>query len=255
VAWRAVVTFDVPAVAIVGHGHLTGLAIGPSVAEALPWAIASDPVSAAGGAVAINRMCDQAFSRALGDLFVQSIAAPDFAPTAREDLTIRRRRCHLLRLDPEGSQTLREMRSVRGGVLMQTPDPGDPPDAEWTQVTQRKPTRQEDEAMRFAWKVVRHVRSNAIVLATHNATVGIGSAPNRLDAIRLALYRAGDHAQGTVMAADDFFDFPDGIEMVAEAGVTAVAQPGGALRDAAVIEAADRRNMAMIFSKTRHIRH
>ncbi|GAB4443102.1 MAG: bifunctional phosphoribosylaminoimidazolecarboxamide formyltransferase/IMP cyclohydrolase [Anaerolineae bacterium] len=255
VALRAIAQFEEPAVAIARHGQLTGLAIGSQAAEALPRAIASDPVSAAGGAIAINRLCDQPFVWALGDLFIRAIAAPDFDPVARESLTIRRRNCHLLRVEPEAAPPLREMRSLRGGVLMQTPDQGDAATTHWEQVSKRKPSRQEEAALRFAWKVVHHVRTNAIVLATPNGTVGIGSAPNRLDAIRLALYRAGDHAQGTVMAGDDFFDFPDGVEMAAEAGVTAVVQPGGALRDAVVIEAADRRGMAMIFTKTSHVRH
>ncbi len=255
VGLRAIAQFEEPAVAIARHGQLTGLAIDDRVADALPRAIASDPISAAGSAVVINRLCDQPFVWALADLFVQAIAAPDFDPVARESLVIRRRHCHLLRVDPVANPPLREMRSVRSGVLMQTPDPGEAPAADWQQVSKRKPTRQEEEAMRFAWKVVQHVRTSAIVLATPKSTVGIGSAPNRLDAIRLALYRAGDHAQGAVMAGDDFFDFPDGVEIAAEAGVTAVVQPGGALRDAAVIEAADRRNMAMIFTKTSHVRH
>lgn len=255
VAWTAVSGFDAPAVAIVRHGYLTGLGIDETVSRALPRAVASDPASAGGATIAINRTCDQAFVWALGDLFIQAIAAPEFAPIAREDLIIRRRRCHLLRMEAVPDQaTLRQMHSVRGGVLMQTSDLADPPQAEWRQVSQRRPTRPEEEALRFAWKVARFVRSNAIVLATPGATVGLGSAPNHLDAIRLALYRAGDRAQGAVMAADNFFEFADGVEMAAEAGVTAVVQPGGALRDAAVIEAANRRRIAMIMTKTRHIR-
>ena len=254
-ALRAIAHCYEPAVAIAHYGQLTGMATGEKASEALQRAISSDPVSAAGGAVAVNRLCDQSFVWALGDLFVQAIAAPDFDAVARESLIVRRKLCQLLRVNPETSPPLREMRSLRGGVLMQTPDPGDLPGAEWMVVTKRKPTRPEETALRFAWRVVQHVRSRAIVLAAPNGTVGIGSAPNRLDAIRLALYRAGDRAQGAVMAADDFFDFPDGVEMAAQAGVTAVVQPGGALRDAAVIEAADRRGMAMIFTKTSHIRY
>lgn len=254
-AWSAVSTFEEPAVAIVRYGYLTGVAVGETVADALPHAVASDPASASGGAIAINRTCTQAFVWSLGDLFVQAIAAPEFAPIAREDLIIRRRRCHLLRIGQGPDSALRQMYSVRNGVLMQTPDIGDPPQAEWRPVTQRKPTRQEETALRFAWQVVRHVRSNAIVLATTNGTVGIGSAPNRLDALRLALYRAGDRAKGAVLATDNFFEFPDGLEMAAEAGVTAVVQPGGALRDTAVIEAADRRKIAMIMTKVRHLRN
>ncbi len=254
-AWSAVCSFEKPAVVIVKHGYLTGLATGTSVSEALPRALASDPTSATSAAIAINRPCDQAFVWALGDLFVQAIAAPEFAPIAREDLIIRRRRCHLLRLDVEAEVNPRQMHSVRGGVLVQTPDIGNPPQFEWRTASRRKPNRQEEATMRFAWQVVRYVRSNAIVLATSNATVGMGSAPNRLDALRLALYRAGSRAKGAVMAADNFFEFPDGIEMAAEAGITAVVQPGGALRDAAIIEAADRRKMVMIMTKARHVRN
>ncbi|MBN1285886.1 MAG: bifunctional phosphoribosylaminoimidazolecarboxamide formyltransferase/IMP cyclohydrolase [Anaerolineae bacterium] len=254
IGWSAVRNFEEPTVAIVRHGYLTGMATGETVSEALPRAVASDPTSATGGVIAINRTCDQAFVWSMGDLFIQAIAAPEFAPIAREDLIIRRRRCHLLRIESGPDAALRQMYSVRSGVLMQTPDVGDPPQAEWRPATQRKPTRPEEAALRFAWQVVRHVRSNAIVLATANATVGIGSAPNRLDALRLALYRAGDRARGAVLATDNFFEFPDGVEMAGEAGVTAVVQPGGALRDAAIIEAADRRKMAMIMTRARHIR-
>ena len=255
IALRAVAQFDEPAVAIARHGQLTGLAIGQRLADALPRAVSSDPVSAAGAVIAVNRHCDQALVAALGDLFIQAIAAPDFDPAAREELTLHRQNCDLLRVEPPSSRPLREIRSLRHGVLMQTPDPGDPPDVAWVQVSKRKPTRQEETAMRFAWKVIHHVRTSAIVIATPSSTVGIGSASNRLDAIRLALYRAGDRAQGAVMAGDNFFDFPDGVEMAAEAGVTAVIQPGGALRDPAVIAAADGRDMAMVFTRVSHVLH
>ncbi len=254
VAWSAVSTFDRPAVAVAQNGQITGLAVDETASDALPRAVASDPASAVGASVALNQVCDQAFVWALGDLFVQAIAAPEFVPIAREDLIIRRRRCNLLRIEPL-EERARHFHSVRGGVLMQTSDVGDPPYAEWRLVSQRKPTRHEDAALRFAWKVVRYVRSNAIVLAIEDATVGLGSAPNRMDAIRLALYRAGERARGAVLATDSFFEFPDGVEMAAEAGVTAVVQPGGALRDSAVIEAADRHKMAMILTKTRHVRN
>jgi phosphoribosylaminoimidazolecarboxamide formyltransferase/IMP cyclohydrolase len=137
IAWNAVSAFEAPAVALVRQGYLTGIGTGETIADALPRAVTSDPASAAGAVIAINRMCDQAFVWSLGDLFIQAIAAPDFAPIAREDLIIRRRRCHLLRVDDAPDADRHSMHSVRGGVLMQTPDEKDPPKAEWRVVTKR----------------------------------------------------------------------------------------------------------------------
>jgi phosphoribosylaminoimidazolecarboxamide formyltransferase/IMP cyclohydrolase len=151
-------------------------------------------------------------------------------------------------------ETRLEIRSVRGGFLAQTPDPGD--DAEWRVVTQRQPIEEELRALRFAWRSVAHVKSNAIVFGQGSATVGIGGGlPSRVDAVRLAAAKAGERAQGAVMASDAFFPFPDGVEVAAAAGVMAVVEPGGSLRDEQVVQTADRLGLAMCFTGMRHFRH
>jgi phosphoribosylaminoimidazolecarboxamide formyltransferase/IMP cyclohydrolase len=148
------------------------------------------------------------------------------------------------------------LRSITGGVLVQSIDQGDPHGAQWHVVSQRQPTPVEMAALRFAWIACQHVKSNAIVLARDYATVGIGGGlPSRVDAVKLAVAKAGERARGAVMASDAFFPFPDGIEAAAEAGVMAVIQPGGSVRDEAAIAAADRLGLAMVFSGVRHFRH
>ncbi len=256
IAWRTVSSFSEPAAVIVKHQTPVGVATGSNLADAFRLALASDPESAPGGVVAVNRLVDDALVAAIGDLFLECIAAPDYGPLARETLVTQRPRCRLLRIPDVGSPPERVIHSVRGGFLVQTPDLGDPPSAGWNVVTMRRPRLDEDSALRFAWKVAHHVRSNGVVLAVRNATVGIsGGLTERMEAIRLALRRAGGRANGAVMAADGFLQGPEEVEPLAEAGVTAIVQPGGALRDAAVIEAADRAGMAMIFTGVRHFRH
>ena len=148
------------------------------------------------------------------------------------------------------------LRSVAGGLLVQSIDRGDPPEVEWRVVTQRQPADDELATLRFAWQACRHIKSNAIVLARNAATVGIGGGlPSRLDAVKLAVTKAGERTRGAVMASDAFFPFPDAVEVAAEAGVTAVIQPGGSVRDEAVIAAAERLGLAMVFTGARHFRH
>jgi phosphoribosylaminoimidazolecarboxamide formyltransferase/IMP cyclohydrolase len=149
-----------------------------------------------------------------------------------------------------------EMRGVRGGLLVQEEDTVVEDEADWKVVTERSPTTEELEALRFAWKVVKHVKSNAIVLGRGTATVGVGAGQmSRVDAVRLAIAKAGQRTQGAALASDAFFPFPDGVEEAARAGVTAVVQPGGSRGDAAVIEAADAHGLAMLFTGVRHFRH
>jgi phosphoribosylaminoimidazolecarboxamide formyltransferase/IMP cyclohydrolase len=254
-AWRAVSLFEQPAVAVIKHLNPTGIAIGPTAADALPLAVASDPVSAFGGVIAVNRTVDEALVRALGSLFVEAIIAPDFAPTAQQLLGEQRRNCRLVR-GPEPGLPRFELRSVVGGYLLQRPDLDDSNGTLWHVVTKRRPTSDELQALRFAWRAVQPVKSNAIVLATANATVGIGGGlPSRVDAVRLAVEKAGERAHGAALASDAFFPFADGIEVAAAAGVTCVIQPGGSIRDQEVIAAADDANIAMIFTGTRHFRH
>ncbi|MGF1506053.1 MAG: bifunctional phosphoribosylaminoimidazolecarboxamide formyltransferase/IMP cyclohydrolase [Anaerolineae bacterium] len=251
-AWAAAEDFREPAVVIVKHLSPTGIAVGDDLPQVFQAALASDPVSAFGGVIACNRAVEAAMVEAFGDLFIEGVAAPDFSEEALA-LLAKRKNCRVLRMAdlPAAGYGLR---SVRGGVLAQSPD-SDPP-ADWQVVTKREPTGEEMRAMRFAWQAVKHVKSNAIVFAKGEATVGIGGGlPSRVDAVRLAAAKAGENATGASMASDAFFPFPDGLEVAAEAGVTAVVQPGGSIRDEQVITAADRLGVAMCFTGVRHFRH
>jgi len=225
------------------------------LAQAFPAALASDPVSAYGGVIAVNRPIDEAFVIALGDLFVEAIAAPEFSPAAQDRLTTKRKNCRLVQIT-DAPKTGLEFRSIRNGLLAQTTDAGDPPENAWRIVSQRKPTPDELDALRFAWRVVQHVKSNAIVVATRAATVGIGGGlPSRVDAARIAIDKAGERAHGAAMASDAFFPFADGLEVGLHAGISAAIEPGGSIRDNEVIAAADAANVALIFTGTRHFRH
>jgi phosphoribosylaminoimidazolecarboxamide formyltransferase/IMP cyclohydrolase len=255
-AWRTVSAFADPTVVIVKHLTPTGIATADSLAAAYQYALKSDPISAFGGIIAVNRVVDDVFVEALGTLFIEVIAAPGFTPTAAAALGESRKNCRLLQIPQPYDTNMLDIRTVHRGYLVQRMDAGDPEGTVWRTVTKRRPTPEELAAMQYAWKAVQHVKSNAIVLAQAGYTVGVGGGlPNRLDAVRIAVERAGERARGSAMASDAFFPFPDGVELAARAGVTAVVQPGGAIRDAQVIEAADQANMAMIFTGTRHFRH
>jgi phosphoribosylaminoimidazolecarboxamide formyltransferase/IMP cyclohydrolase len=256
-AWRAVSSFADPSVVIVKHLNPTGIASAETLAEAYPQALASDPVSAFGGVIAVNRMVDDDFVEALGSLFVEAVAAPSFSPTAQAQLVEKRKNCRLLQIPQRTRNGYEyEIRSVHMGLLVQSQDTGDPDDTARMTVTQRAPTQAEMEALEFAWKAVQHVKSNAIVLALPGATIGIGGGlPSRVDAVDLAVCKAGGRAKGAVMASDAFFPFADGVDAAAEAGVSAIIQPGGSIRDSEVIEAANRANIAMVFTNIRHFRH
>lgn len=254
-AWRAVVSFEQPSVCIVKHLSPCGLASAGSLAEAFPMALASDPVSAFGGVIAANRTFDPETARALGDLFIECIVSPGFMDEALEILA-KRKNLRLVSMPGVQVEPLYEMRSVNQGVLRQAVDLGDPIQVEWRVVSERQPTPQEWRALHFAWRACQHVKSNAIVFAKGEATVGIGGGqPNRVDCVRIAAQRAGEKSQGAVMASDAFFPFPDSIEEAARAGISAVVQPGGSVRDEESIAAANRHQMAMVFTGVRHFRH
>ncbi len=273
-AWRIVSDFATSTLAIIKHGNPCGVASGTNLADAFRAALASDPVSAFGSIIAANRSFDGEVALALGDLFVEAIAAPAFTSEALEVLA-ERPNCRLLEMseareqgsrspeqsegtgaEEQGSRRAWEMRSVQGGLLVQEEDTIAEDDSAWKVVTERKPTAEEIEALDFAWKVVKHVKSNAIVLVQRTATVGVGAGQmSRLDAVRLAVAKAGERARGAVLASDAFFPFPDGVEEAARAGVTAIVQPGGSLGDPSVIEAANACDLAMLFTGMRHFRH
>jgi phosphoribosylaminoimidazolecarboxamide formyltransferase / IMP cyclohydrolase len=254
-AWRAAVSFAKPTICIVKHVSPCGLASADALAEAFRAALASDPVSAYGGVIASNRPFDAATVEALGDLFVECIAAPGFAPAAVERLA-KRKNCRLIDLPNTRVEPAYELRSITRGVLKQALDFGDPATAQWQVVSKRQPTPDEWAGLRFAWQCCQHVKSNAIVFARGEATVGIGGGqPNRVDSVRIAVQRAGDRAQGAVMASDAFFPFPDSVEVAAQAGITAVVHPGGSLHDAESLAAAEAANLAMVVTGVRHFRH
>ena len=262
-AWRAAESLAAPAVAIVKHLSPCGLAVADSVAAAFPAALASDPVSAFGGVIAANRPVDDAFVAALAaaELFVEAVIAPAFSATAVAWFAAHKKNCRLVESGEAVGPAL-ELRAVRGGLLAQTRDDGDPPSAMWRVVGRRPPTDEEMAALRFAWLASQHVKSNAIVLARPTgapgvvATVGIGGGlPSRVDAVRLAVAKAGTRARGSVLASDAFFPFADGLEAAAAAGVTAVVEPGGSVRDDDVVAAADRLGVALVFTGVRHFRH
>ena len=255
-AWRAVLDFEAPAAVIVKHLSPCGAAEANSLREAYEAALACDPVSAFGGIVALNRRLDSETALALKELFIECIAAPGFDEAGLEILRAKKN-LRLIEADPfVFSREARELRSAAGGLLVQEQDRGDPIDTKWSVVGKRQPTAAELEALRFAWKLVRHVRSNAIVLAAGRAAVGIGGGQtNRVDAVKQACERAGGRARGSALASDAYFPFADGIEAAAEAGVAAVVQPGGSVRDAEVLAAADKLGIAMVYTGVRHFRH
>jgi phosphoribosylaminoimidazolecarboxamide formyltransferase/IMP cyclohydrolase len=251
-AWRAVVGFERPTLVIVKHLSPCGIASADTLVKAFPPALAGDPVSAFGSVIAANRPFDEATAHAMGDLFVEAIAAPAFTDEAKEVLRARQG-CRLVALS-QGAPDQVDVRSIRGGFVLQERDQGD--QAEWKTVTKRAPTEAEIATLRFAWQAVAHVKSNAVLLAQGEAAVGIGGGlPSRVDAVRLAVAKAGERARGAVLASDAFFPFPDGVEIAAGAGVTAIVQPGGSMRDPQVIEAADQMGLTMCFTGMRHFRH
>jgi len=254
-AWSAVLSFEEPTIVIVKHLSPCGIASAKRLAAAFPAALTSDPVSAFGGVIAANRPVDCATAKEMHELFVEAIAAPNFSDEALDCFAQHKPNCRLVAISNPIDETW-AVRSVVGGMLVQSVDRGDPPGVEWRVVTERQPTEGELATLRFAWQACRHIKSNAIVLARDSATVGIGGGlPSRVDAVKLAVTKSGERARGAVMASDAFFPFPDGVEVAAEAGVTAVVQPGGSVRDEAVVAAADRLGLAMVFTSARHFRH
>lgn len=250
-AWRAVEGFEDPCACIVKHLSPCGLAAGETLAEAVRLARASDPVSAFGGILAVNRPLDADSIAELDELFLEAIAAPSFPV----ELSEKRKNCRLLELvePPSGDG---EYRSVRDGLLWQERDEGDPLNTVWKIVSERPPTPEETVDLGFAWRACQHLRSNAIVLVKNRATVGLGGGqPNRVDSVRIAAGRAGERAQGSCLASDAFFPFPDSVEVAAAAGVTAVIHPGGSVRDGEVLEACNRLGLAVVLTGVRHFRH
>lgn len=254
-AWKAAVSYAEPGVCIVKHLSPCGIATASTLVDAYQAALASDPVSAYGGVIACNRPVDEATAAAIKPLFVECIAAPGFTAEAMAILSTKKN-LRLVEMPDLSVHPAVEFRSVNGGLLQQSVDFGDPDTAEWQVVSKRAPTEEEWAALRFAWKAVQHVKSNAIVFAKGTATVGIGGGqPNRVDCVGIAIQRAGEKSQGAVMASDAFFPFPDSVTKAIAAGITAVAHPGGSVRDAETLAAADEAGIALILTGVRHFRH
>jgi len=253
-AWSMAQEFARPTVAIIKHNNPCGLACADTLAQAYRLAFAADPVSAFGSVIAVNRPLDRATVEALGSLFVEVLAAPAFTDDA---LAALKRKPGLRAVEVKTESNFPWLlRSIGGGLLVQSPDDSTEPASNWRVVTQRSPTASEWNDLEFAWKVGKHVKSNAIVFARDSQVVGIGAGQmSRVDSVFLAARKAGDRAQGAVVGSDAFFPFPDGIEAAAAAGCTAIVQPGGSLRDAEAIAAADRLGLAMCFTGVRHFRH
>ena len=255
-AWRVVSDFAEPAVAVIKHTNPCGLAVHSDQPTAYQRAFEGDSVSAYGGIVGFNRPVTKATADAMRGVLYDIIVAPDYEEDALKVLR-RRRRTRILRIDPEkGHATHLDLRLVTGGALVQAADYIDEDPWAWQVVTELSPTDDQLRDLAFAWRAAKHIKSNTIVLAKDATLVGMGAGqPNRVTSVHLALRIAGDKAKGSVLASDAFFPFPDNIEMAAEGGVTAIAQPGGSIRDDECIVAANRLGVAMVTTGTRHFRH
>ena len=251
--WELAQEFDETAVIIVKHTNPCGAATGATVLEAYQKALASDPVSAFGGVIGINREVDGAAAEEIAKLFVEAIAAPVFSQEARERFAAKK---NLRLVEVHAAPARPVVKNVSGGLLLQDADTGRVTESELKVVTWRPPTAEELRSLLFAWHVCKHVKSNAIVYARDGQTVGVGAGQmSRVDAARFGAMKAVLPLQGCVAASDAFFPFPDGLETVAQAGATAVIQPGGSVRDDEVIAAADKLGMAMVFTGIRHFQH
>jgi len=253
--------FEEPAAVVIKHTNPCGVSRAATVGAAMVLAKASDPVSIYGGIVGVNRTLDVAVVAALAGVFVEILFAPAFAPDALEEIKRTKKKCRVFEVacDRTLPARLPEYRGVLGGLLVQTTDLADLEPANLKTVSKRAPSTAELDALRFAWRVGKHAKSNAIVLTTRDQVVGVGAGQmNRVDSARLAVMRAreiGLPTKGTVCASDAFFPFRDGLDVVAKAGATAVIQPGSSLRDDEVIAAADEQGLAMVFTGVRHFRH
>jgi phosphoribosylaminoimidazolecarboxamide formyltransferase/IMP cyclohydrolase len=261
-AYRIARDYTAPTVAIVKHTDPVGLASHDELVEAYRHAVETDPVAAFGGIVAVNRELDGATAREIAANSYEAVVAPGFS-VAAVGILRGKPGLELLAVPPDPTEGMRDygiasldFKRIAGGLLVQTQDELGLDRGRLQVVTSRRPTLDELTDMLFAWRAVRHVRSNAVVLARNGATVGIGAGQaSRLVSVEIAVRRAGDRAKLAVMASDAYFPFPDGIQAAAGAGVTAIIQPGGSIRDEMAIEVADRHHLAMVFTGRRHFRH
>jgi phosphoribosylaminoimidazolecarboxamide formyltransferase / IMP cyclohydrolase len=252
-AWDLAQEFDEPVCAIIKHTNPCGTAIGKTLAEAYKKALECDPVSAFGGVIGVNRVIDGQAAEEIAKLFLEVIAAPGFDESAKAKFAAKKN-LRLVEIIPAPQKWV--LKNVSGGILVQEADLRPLTEADLKVVTKRAPTPEERRALLFAWKVCKHVKSNAILYARDGQSVGVGAGQmSRVDSCKLGAMKAVLPLKGTVAASDAFFPFPDGVEEIARAGATAIIQPGGSVRDQEVIEAADRLGLAMIFTGVRHFRH
>lgn len=261
-AWKLISDFDETACAIIKHTNPSGVGIGNSNEQAYRRALATDPVSAFGGIVAFNRTVDEAAAKAVSEIFTEVIVAPDFEPDALEIFKTKKN-LRVLRVEDvireEDEMPNYDYRRISGGMLIQLADELEITEDDLRPVTKREPTEEEIRALLFAWKVSKHVKSNAVVFANENQTVGVGAGQmNRVDSVRIAAARAerfGLPLKNSVLASDAFFPFRDNVDEAAKFGISAIIQPGGSVKDEEVIRAADEHNLAMVFTGARHFRH
>jgi phosphoribosylaminoimidazolecarboxamide formyltransferase / IMP cyclohydrolase len=245
--------FEEPVCAIIKHTNPSGTATGKTLVEAYQRALECDPVSAFGGVIGVNRPVDLAAAEEMHKLFLEVIAAPSFDEAAKAKFASKK---NLRLVEVIAANQNWVLKNVSGGMLVQDSDVRPLTDADLKVVTKRPPTQDETRALLFAWKVCKHVKSNAIVYARDGQTVGVGAGQmSRVDSAKIGAMKAQLPLKGTVAASDAFFPFPDGVEEIANAGATAIIQPGGSQRDPEVIEAADRLGLAMLFTGVRHFRH
>jgi phosphoribosylaminoimidazolecarboxamide formyltransferase / IMP cyclohydrolase len=255
-AWSLVAEFDGPAVVIIKHTNPAGVAVAPTLLEAYEGALAGDPVSAFGGIVALNRPVDGATARAITGVFTEVVIAPGFTVEAREVLATKANLRVLEHADAARSAPEWQVRSIDGGVLVQTTDAGVEPWDTWRTVSARPLDAELEADLRLAWIVAKHASSNAIVAAKDRRIVGVGAGQmSRVDSVRLAVERAGGRQEGAVAASDAFFPFRDAVDALAAAGIVAIVQPGGSVRDEEVIAAADEHGIMMVLTGRRHFRH
>ena len=252
-AWDLAQEFDEPVVAIIKHTNPCGTAVAPTLSEAYKRALECDPVSAFGGVIGVNRPIDAETATEMAKLFLEVIAAPKFDAAARE-IFAAKKNLRLVEVAPLEQKWV--LKNVSGGVLLQDNDMRPLTDADLKVVSERKPTEQEMRDLLFAWKVCKHVKSNAILYARNGQSTGVGAGQmSRVDSARIGAMKSVLGIKGSVAASDAFFPFPDGVEVIAEAGATAIIQPGGSVRDQEVIDTANKLGLAMVLTGVRHFRH
>jgi phosphoribosylaminoimidazolecarboxamide formyltransferase/IMP cyclohydrolase len=252
-AWDLAQEFDETVCAIIKHTNPCGTATAKTLIEAYKKALEVDPVSAFGGVIGVNRPVDGAAAEEMAKLFLEVIAAPSFDDEAKAKFAAKKN-LRLVEINALPEQWV--LKNVSGGILLQDADTRQLSEADLKVVTKRQPTPEEKRALLFAWKVCKHVKSNAILYARDGQSVGVGAGQmSRVDSAKIGAMKAVLPLKGTVAASDAFFPFPDGVEQIAKVGATAIIQPGGSVRDQEVIDAADRLNLVMIFTGVRHFRH